>query len=108
LCPSDVQDIAAVVGASQPTPNHAPACPEPYCFFVHLNVCDPRFTSLSAGNSRERYTSGTMVNTNLFKGQLIRPIIPLCRPEEWSEKLWQPDANHRKQEAKTLKVCQLT
>lgn len=58
-----------------------------------------------AGYSCKRYTLGTMADTTLCKGQLIRPIILLCRPEEWTEKLWQPDANHRKQAAR---LCQLT
>ena len=40
--------------------------------------------------------------------RLIRPIIPLCRHGKWTEKLWQPDANHRKQAANPLGACQLT
>ena len=104
-----MQDVAAVFVASQPSP--ITFLLWVYCFSSPSRCLWPQIYFPLSWLSLEHYTLVTMGNTHLCKrsaARLIRPIIPLCRRGEWTEKLWQPDANHRKQAANTLGAYQPT
>lgn len=65
---SDMQDIAAVFVACQPSPKLGSACFEPYCCSTYTAVT-PNLLLSQLAKALNVILFVTMVNTNLCKGQ---------------------------------------